>query len=666
MAAGAAGVALAAVVAFLLIGVRSGPVDWGALLTSSVWDPPSGRFGATAMVWGTVAVAALSLALAAPLGWGAAVAIVELAPPRWKRALRAVAELLAVVPSIVYGLIGIAYLRPFVSSLAGVPGGDSLLAAALVLAVMVLPTIVAVSADALDAVPAADREAAAACGLTRTEVIRSAVLPSARRGMGAAAMLALARALGETIAVFLVVGRADGRFPSSLGDVTERFVRPGQTLTTKLNGPESVLAGTSGAHWAALCALGLLLLAGVALLTVAGQSRLSRSAGGAGTGGRAHRLRSDAAGDGAAALGRRPPRRRAVTLRAPGGGGAGGAGDRRLPGRRAVPLRASGAGGGAVGRGPLGRWGTTLRAFGGGGGDRRLLGRSTDPFRGAARGRAGRDVAARMALAGALAVTLLLVVAVVLAVVTRAGAAFDPSFWWERSRGSSGAGGIRDQLAGTVVLVGAAGLLAAPVGLALGLVVAEYAGPRVARWLRSLTLVLGGVPSILLGLWGYWLFSTRLGWGRSWLSGAVVLAVVVVPPVTIAVAAAIGSMPADRREAALGLGLRRTQLVRSVLVPHAVPGLVTGLLLGLARAAGETAPLLFTAAVFSGAPTIPAGVRDAPVASLPTHVFTLAQDASTAAARDAAWGTALALVVVAAVLVLAAVPARRRLGTTGI
>lgn len=568
---------LVALSAFLVIGVRSGPVDWARLLTSPVWDPARQQFGAIAMLWGTVTVAVVALALAAPVGWAAAVAIVELAPPRWQRALRGGAEVLAVVPSIVYGLIGIAYLRPFVSGLAGVPGGDSLLAAGLVLAVMVLPTIVAVSADALAAVPAGDREAAAACGLTRAEVIRAAVLPSARRGMGAAALLALARALGETIAVFLVVGRADGRFPSSVADVADRLVRPGQTITTKLNGPESLLAGTSGAHWAALCALGLVLLAGVALLTVAGQRRS-------------------------------------------GGSGRGRAGRRwRWAGRRA-------------GSGSL---------------------------RGARRARSGRDRAVRFALSAALATVVFLVVAVVAAVVSRAGAAFHPSFWSEAAVGSSG-GGIRDQLAGTLLLVAAAGALAAPVGLGLGLVVAEYAGPRLARWLRALTLTLGGAPSILLGLWGYWFFSTRLGWGKSWLAGSIVLAVVVVPPVAIAVAAAIGALPAERRETALGLGLRRVQLVRSVLVPQAVPGLVTGLLLGLARAAGETAPLLFTATVFSGAPTFPSGVRDAPVASLPTHIFTLAQDSAEPAARQAAWGAALALIVVAAVLVLAAVPARRR------
>lgn len=574
LAAATVGVALAAVVAFLLIGVRSGSVDWAELLTSSVWDPARHRFGATAMLWGTAAVALIAVALAAPVGWAAAVAITDLAPRRWKGALRGGAELLAVVPSIVYGLIGIVFLRPFVARLAGVPGGDSLLAAGLVLAVMIVPTIVSVSIDALEAVPARAREAAAACGLTRTEVIRSAVLPSARRGLGAAALLGVARALGETIAVFLLVGRADGRFPSSVGDTVTRFVRPGQTLTTKLNGPESVQAGTSGDHWAALCGLGLVLLLVVGLLTVAGQRREVRST----------RFGSE---------------------------GARGQ-------RRATRIR------------------VTTKA------------------------RRGRDRAWRLVLWLALGGTLTLVGSVAGVVLSRASVAFHPSFWWEASVGSSG-GGIRGQLAGTVLLVLVAGMLAAPIGLGLGLVVAEYAGPRTARWLRTLTVTLGGVPSILLGLWGYWLFVTHLGWGKSWLAGGLVLALVVIPPVVIAVAAALAALPPERREASLGLGLRRVQLVRSVLVPQALPGLTTGLLLGLARAAGETAPLLFTAAVFSGAPTIPSGLRNAPVSSLPTHIFTLAQDAAEPAAGRAAWGAALALIVIAALLVAAAIPARRRM-----
>ncbi|HTJ74914.1 MAG TPA: ABC transporter permease subunit [Acidimicrobiales bacterium] len=563
-AAGAAGLALALVVAFLVGGAASGPLHPGRLLTSAVWDAPRGQYGALAMVWGTAAVATIALLLAAPVGWAAAVAISEVAPRRWRRLLRSGTELLAVVPSIVFGLVGIAYVRPFVARVAHVPGGDSLLAAGLVLAVMVVPTVIAVSVDALAAVPGSVREAAAACGLTPAEVIGSAVLPQARRGMRAALLLGLARALGETVAVFLVVGRADGRLPRSVSGAFDLLVHPGQTLTTKLNGPESILAGTSGEHWAALCGLGLILLVAVAGLTLVGQRRAAAGPGG-----------------------------RAVT---------------RLGG--------------------------------------------------ASRHRRGRDRAVRVALSGVLALPLVAVAAVGLVVVTKGAEALHPAFWWTLSRGASG-GGIRGQVAGTALLVGVAGLLAAPVGLGLGLVLSEYARPAAGRWLRTLTLTLGGVPSILLGLWGYWLFSVRLGWGKSWLAGAVVLAVVAVPPVVIAVASALAALPAGRREAALALGLRRDQLVRSVLVPQAVPGLVTGLLLGLARAAGETAPLLFAATVFNGAPVLPAGIRQSPVSSLPTHIFVLAQDAADPAALRAAWGAALALVVLAGLLVAGAVPARR-------
>lgn len=566
LGAGTAVLALGLVVAFLVVGAASGRVDWKSLLTSRTWDPSRQQFGAAAMVWGTAAVATIAVAIAAPVGWGAAIAVAEVVPAKWGRALRAGAELLAVVPSIVYGLVGIIYIRPLVARLAGVPGGDSLLAAGLVLAVMILPTVVAVSVDTLHGVPPSVREAAAACGLTRAEVIRSAVLPQARRGFGAALALALARALGETIAVFLLVGRADGRLPLSPLAAVRSLVHPGQTLTTKLNSPESIQAGTSGTHWAALCAVGLVLLALVAALTVLG---------------------------------------------------------RRTSGTNRRSTRTAG-------------W-----------------------LRPARRARRGRDRAMTALYGVALALPVALVAALVAAAATRGKAAWHPSFWWSPATGASG-GGIRDQLTGTLVVVTAAGGLAAPIGLGLGLVMAEYADARLAVWLRTTTLIAAGVPSILLGLWGYWLFSTRFGWGKSWLAGAIALAVVAIPAVAVAVQAAAGSLAPEQREAALAAGLRHDQVVRSVVLPQTAPGLATGLLLGLARAAGETAPLLFTATVFSGAPRFPTGIRQSPVVALPSHIFNLAQDAADPAAARAAWGAALVLIVIAGLMVLAAAPFRRR------
>ncbi|MFI0469208.1 ABC transporter permease subunit [Saccharopolyspora sp. 5N102] len=549
---------------FIVLGVTSGPVDWWAMVAGEIWSPQRGHFGALSMLWGTAAVSVIALVIALPIGWSAALALHELTPLRWRRPLRTGVEVLAAVPSIVYGLLGVALLRPLVSWLFGVPGGDSLLAAGVLLGVMVIPTVVSVSVDALADVPNDARETAAALGLTRTEVIRSAVIPLARGGMLAGGVLGLARALGETIAIFLVIGRADGQVVG-LGNIFDSLIRPGQTITTKLGGPEPMLAGTAGDHWAALCALGAVLLVIVAGLTLLAQSKKLNQPG------RAHRSRSQAS-----------------------------------------------------------------------------------------KYRPTWDRLTVFALRALLAVPILLAVGIAVAIVSRGLHALNPAFWFTPAVGASG-GGVRNQILGTLLLVGTAGVIAAFLGLALGLVMAEFASPRAERWLRTMTVTLGGVPTILLGLAGYWFFSTTLGWAKSWLAGAILLTIVALPVVALAVATQLAALPAGRRETAQALGLRRAQVVRSVLMPHARPALITGLLLGLARAAGETAPLLFTATVFAGAGALPTGVTDSPVASLPTHVFTLAQDAADPAALEAAWGGATVLVVIVVVLLVAVIPARRRL-----
>ncbi|WP_218005067.1 phosphate ABC transporter permease [Actinomadura macra] len=550
---------------YLVAGVSSGPIDWWRLFGTDVWSPQWGLFGAASMVWGTAIVSVIALAVAVPLGWASALALHEASSARWRRPLRTVVELLAAVPSIVYGLLGVALLRPLIAEFFGITGGDSILTAGLLLGVMVLPTVVSVSVDALADVPDGVRETAAALGLSRIEVVASAVFPAARGGMLAAAVLGLARALGETVAVFLVIGRADGPFPAGPEQMLHSVLRPGQTLTTKLGGPEPLLAGTSGAHWAALSALGVVLLLIVAGLTVLAQSnRLNR------------------------------------------------------PGR-------------------------LLRSR-----------------RGARRRRAARDRTAMVLLRMSLAAPVLLVAGIAAGIAVRGTAALDPAFWTTPSAGASG-GGVRDQITGTLLLVASAGGVAAAAGLTFALLIEEYAGRRTARWLRAVVVTLGGVPSILLGLAGYWFFGSTLGWGKSWLAGAVLLGLVATPIVALAVSAQLARLPRERLETARALGLRRSQLVRSVLLPHARPALVTGLLLGLARAAGETAPLLFTATVFAGAGGVPDGVVDTPVVSLPTHVFTLAQDAADPTAIRAAWGAAAVLVLFIALLLAAVVPVRARL-----
>jgi phosphate transport system permease protein len=191
-------------------------------LATSTWDPVAGNFGALPFIYGTVVTSALALLIAVPFGVGAAIFLAELAPPKLSDAMTFLIELLAAVPSVIIGLIGFLVLVPLLSAVvppikelfgdhppfffSGPFYGTSILAACLVLSVMIAPYIISVSREVLLAVPKDLREAALALGATRWETTWQVVVPHARRGIMGSVFLALARALGETMAVTMVVG----------------------------------------------------------------------------------------------------------------------------------------------------------------------------------------------------------------------------------------------------------------------------------------------------------------------------------------------------------------------------------------------------------------------------------------------------------------------------
>lgn len=236
------------------------------------WSFRSEQFGALPMIYGSLAVCAVALALAAPIGLGAAIFLSEVLPRRARIAAKVGVEMLAGIPSVVYGLLGVLLLRDVAVRLLrpfDPLSGDTLATGGLLLAIMILPTIVSLADDALAAVPRSRRAAARALGLGRAETILRAVVPAALPGLASALLLGLGRALGETIAVFLVVGRQDNQWPKRLFAL-EPLARAGQTVTSKLGGSETFLAYGDPVHWGALLALGLLLLASVAALSFAG------------------------------------------------------------------------------------------------------------------------------------------------------------------------------------------------------------------------------------------------------------------------------------------------------------------------------------------------------------------------------------------------------------
>ncbi|HBV87975.1 phosphate ABC transporter permease subunit PstC [Desulfosporosinus sp.] len=190
-------------------------------ITSRVWDPVKEQFGALPFIYGTLVTSFLALLLAAPIGLGVAIFLNEMAESRFRAVVGFLVEMLAAIPSVVYGLWGIFVLAPwlkttvepglakwlgFIPLFQGTPVGFGMLAGGLILAVMILPTIAAISREVMAAVPNMQREAALALGATKWEMIRVAVLPYAKSGIMGGIMLGLGRALGETMAVTMVIG----------------------------------------------------------------------------------------------------------------------------------------------------------------------------------------------------------------------------------------------------------------------------------------------------------------------------------------------------------------------------------------------------------------------------------------------------------------------------
>jgi phosphate transport system permease protein len=194
-----------------------------AFFVTSVWDPIAGDFGALPFIYGTLVTAFVSLAIAVPFGIGAAIFLAELAPQKISDTLQFFIDLLAAVPSVIYGLLGVfiivplmrEYIQPFLKStlgflplFTGPAYGIGFFTAGIVLAIMVIPYIVSVSREVLLSVPRDQREAALALGSTRWESTWKVVVPFARTGIMGSIFLALARALGETMAVTMVIGNA--------------------------------------------------------------------------------------------------------------------------------------------------------------------------------------------------------------------------------------------------------------------------------------------------------------------------------------------------------------------------------------------------------------------------------------------------------------------------
>ena len=248
-----------------------------AFLVGRDWDPVAGEFGAAPFIYGTVVTSAIALIIAIPVGIGVSIFLAELAPRRLSAAAGMLLELLAAVPSVIYGLVGISVLVPFMRTtidpalrtafpgfplFSGVAYGVSYLTAGLVLAVMVIPFIISVGREVLLAVPREQREAALALGSTQWESVWSVVLPYARAGLYGAIFLALGRALGETMAVTMVIGNRP--------EIAASLFAPGYSMAAVI--ANEFTEATGNLYTSALIEVGLVLFA--LTMVVNGAARL--------------------------------------------------------------------------------------------------------------------------------------------------------------------------------------------------------------------------------------------------------------------------------------------------------------------------------------------------------------------------------------------------------
>jgi phosphate transport system permease protein len=254
-------------------------------VTGLTWDPVADIYGALPYVVGTLLSSAIALVIATPIALLTAIYLAELAPSRVALPLTFLIELIAAIPSVVIGLWGVFILTPvlkstiesfFVTTLgdtipvfAGPPLGIGLFAAGVILAIMILPTIVSVSREVISSVPMAQREAMYALGATRWEVVTKAVLPSARSGIAGAIILGLGRALGETMAVTMVIGNAQAIPTSVFGQA--------QTIASKI--ATTFNEASVGIQTSSLIALGLILLVITIALNVVARLLVWRVAG---------------------------------------------------------------------------------------------------------------------------------------------------------------------------------------------------------------------------------------------------------------------------------------------------------------------------------------------------------------------------------------------------
>ena len=558
------------------------------------WAPTSGHYGILALLAGSAIVTVGSLAIGVPLAVGCAVFLTEIAGRKVAGVVGTAVDLLAGVPSVVFGFFGLVVLRPLVAGATGGLGFGAL-TVWLVLAVMIVPTITTLTMDALRSIPMGVREASFAMGATRWQTIYKVVLPAARMGIVNAVVLGMGRAIGETMAVLMVVGNAPV-IPAGIAS-------PLSTLTSQI---ALDMGYSSGLHRSALFGMGVVLfLISAALVGIVRMVSAEHE-------GAPRRGRGRVGGAMAGAETQTAPQGKAATAQV----------SVAKPG---TPVNAAGTAAAAVGPASAAE-GSRARI-------QRLL--ASGAGKGANKGRVNDVMLGVFRAAGILTSCVLALIIAFVAVNGLPVMSLDFVFGWPH--GVNAEGGIFPTIVSTLYVTALAMLICTPVAVLAAVYLAEYAKQgRLVTFIRFAADTLSSVPSIVMGLFGYAMFVEAMGLGLSMLSAALALALMMLPIVMRTTEEAIRAVPRYIRWGAYGLGATKWQVVSKIVLPSAFPRIATGIVLAIGRAIGETAVVLYTMGQAINLPVTPLDSGR----PMTIHLYELANEGIN---MQAAYGTALLL-----------------------
>lgn len=558
------------------------------------------RFGAFPLIVGTLLVTFGAMVFSIPLGIAGAIFISEIAPFKLKSFLKPTFELLAGIPSVVYGFFGLVILTDWLRITFNQPSGDSWLAGSILLGIMALPTIISVSEDAIAAVPREFKEASYSIGATKWQTISKVVVPAAISGITASIILGMGRAVGETMAVLMVTGNA----PIIPSPITNVF-SPIRTITGTL-GIEMAETAVGSIHYNSLFGLGIILFVMVLIINLFAGKIMSKIK-------EIHHPSSR---------------------------------------KKSIYFKISESQNRVLKYGIL-----TLLALA-------LIYELYIWF----------NLAYSIAIIGILLITyllikklspkytqklaftiitlsavfIILILGIILFDITSKGI---PALSWEfltqYPSDIGRAGGIFPAIVGTLYLVAGAISFALPLGVLGSIYLTEYAKEgKTTKIIRSAVDNLNGTPSIVFGLFGFAFLVLYLNFGISLIAGQLTLGFMILPTIIRTTEEALRSVPRSLREGSLAIGATKWRTIQKIVLPPALPGIITGTVLSIGRAVGETAPILFTAAVFSKRSITPSLFE--PVMALPYHLYVLTTNVP--GSRQASYGTALVLLILVIIL----------------